>query len=181
MNTSCNPPATVDAFKYQFSRDFPYGPGLDSVRDQDIQNGFNMANSVFNPALFDTTAIGEMPNLTSESLQAFLLASAHFVVSAIQNAGGLAGKGAGTPSGAKSPARGVFSQGEGIMTNKGGGGLSVGMSWPAFIQDNAALFQFSTTKYGVQYLQLLALKLVGNVGIAAGYNDILPGSAQSGV
>jgi len=173
----CTPAATVDAFKFQFARDFTYGPGLDAVRDQDIQNGFNMAVSVFNPSLFSTALVGAVPNQTSESLQAFLYASAHFVVASIQNAGGLAGKG----SSPKGPTSGVFSQGEGIMTNKSAGGLSVGMSWPAFIQDNGALFQFSTTKSGVQYIQMLILKLVGNVAIAGGYDDILPGAPGSQV
>jgi hypothetical protein len=173
----CTPAPTVAAFQFQFSRDFSYGPGLDAVRDQDIQNGFNMATAVFNPALFSTAPIGAVPNQTSESLQAFLYASAHFVVASIQAAGGLAGKG----TGAKGPAQGALSQGEGIMNNKSAGGVSAGFEWPSFIKDNAALFQFSTTKYGVQYLQMLAFKLVGNVAIAGGYNDIFPGVPLSGV
>ncbi len=152
-----NPPATIAQFESQFSRDFVYGPGLDSVRPVDVQNALNTASSVFNPALFSTAPIGVPPNLTSESLICYLNASAHFLVTSIQGVGGLGKKGGG-----------VNSQGEGVVSQKGVGGVSVGFSWPATITDSAVLFQFTKTTYGQAYLQVLMTKLVGNVGVVLG-------------
>ena len=40
------PPATLDDFKKRFSRDFKYGKGLDTVRDEDIANAMTDAMTV---------------------------------------------------------------------------------------------------------------------------------------
>ncbi len=151
------PPASVTNFKNQFVRDFVYGPGLDTVTDKDIQNALNSASSVFNPGLFSTEAIGVAPDLTSEAMISYLNASAHFLVTSLQAAGGLGKKG-----------RGVYSQGEGMMSSKSVGGVSASFSWPSVITDSPILFQFSKTTYGQSYLQVLMTKLVGNVGAVLG-------------
>lgn len=148
------PPATVADFKAQFIRDFKYGAGFDTVMDKDIQAGLNAAYAVFNPSLFDTTQIGVSPNFTSEALTAYLNAAAHFVVTSLQAAGGLS---------AVNRALGPNSQGEGMVTNKSVGGVSIGFTWPSMVTDSPALFQFTKTAYGLAYLQVLSLKLVGNV------------------
>lgn len=152
-----NPPATVSQFKIQFYRDFAYGPGRESVTDIDIQNSLNLASSIFNPALFSTQPIGVPPNLTSEALQAYLYDAAHWLVTSIQAVGGLGKVGGG-----------INSQGEGIVGNKSVGGVSVGFVWPSVITSSAALFQFTKTTYGQQYLQMLMPRLVGNVSVVAG-------------
>jgi hypothetical protein len=152
------PPATPAAFKAQFSRDFAYGSGLDKVRDLDIQQAINAASSMFNPELFDTSLIGAPPAVSSESLIAYLYATAHFMVTALQAAGGLS----------LVPGRGLAQQGEGVVTGKSAGGVSVNFSWPARVADDAALFQFTKTTYGQQYLQMLMPRLVGNVSAVAG-------------
>lgn len=152
-----NPPATVADFKAQFTRDFVYGAGLETVRDSDIQSSLNTASSVFNPALFDVTQVGISPNFTSEAMIAYLNASAHFLVTSLQAVGGLGKVG-----------RGVFSQGEGNVTGKGVGGVSVNFEWPATITDSPILFQFVKTTYGQAYLQVLMTKLVGNMGAVYG-------------
>lgn len=152
-----NPPATVAQFKAMFVRDFTYGPGKDAVMDSDIQSALNMTSGVFNPALFSTAPIGVPPNLTSESLICYLNASAHFMVLSLQAVGGLGKQG-----------KGVSSQGEGIVGNKGVGGVSVGYVWPSTVTDNAFLFQFTKTSYGQAYLQVLMTRLVGNVGAVWG-------------
>lgn len=152
------PPATVSLFKVQFSRDFSYGPGLNQVRDIDIQQALNVASTMFNPSLFDTTLIGVAPAITSESLMAYLYASAHFLVTSLQAAGGLNGVGRGLAS----------SQGEGIITSKSAGGVSVSMEYPAVITSSAALFQFTKTTYGQLYLQILIPRMVGNVAAVLG-------------
>lgn len=154
-----NPPATVVQFKTMFTRDFIYGPGLDAVRDVDIQNALNMTDGVYNPCLFSLVPVGVPPNLTSEALIAYLNASAHFLVTSLQATGGL---------GANRVGGGVFTQGEGNITNKSVGGVSVGFSWPSVITDSPILFQFAKTSYGQAYLQVLMTKLVGNVSAVLG-------------
>jgi len=155
------PPATVAAFKAQFFRDFTYGDGPTAVMDRDIQSALNTANSLFNPALFDTTLIGAVPLQTSESLIAYLNCAAHFMVLALQAVGGPSMKaGAGSP--------GLRSQGEGVISSKSGGGLSASYSWPSTVTDSPVLFQFTKTDYGLVYLQMLMPRLVGNVGAVFG-------------
>lgn len=153
------PPALVVDFQAQFTRDFKYGPGLEAVRDPDIQNALNFASTVFNPALFDTTPIGD----TSEAKMAYLYASAHFLVMALQAAGGLSAVNRGL---------GVNSQGDGIVSSKSVGGVSVTFAWPSVVIDNPALYQFTKTSYGQMYLQILVLKLVGNVGLVSGQTQM---------
>lgn len=157
------PPVSVSDFKAQFSRDFIYGPGLDAVRDSDIQSALNIASSVFNPCLFDTTPVGVIPNLTSEAIICYCNAAAHFLVTSLQAVGGLGKFG-----------KGVFSQGEGNVTNKNVGGVSVALSYPSSITDSPVLFQFAKTTYGQAYLQVLSVKLVGNVGAVFGETAGLP-------
>lgn len=150
-------PPTLQQFKDQFSRDFIYGPGIETVRDVDIQNAINAASSLFNPCLFSTKAIGTPPNLTSEAVICYNNAAAHFLVTSIQGVGGLGKKG-----------RGTNSQGEGVVSSKSVGGVSVSFAWPSVITDSAVLFQFTKTVYGQAYLQVLATKLVGNVSAVLG-------------
>lgn len=152
-----NPPVTVSQFESFFSRDFLYGPGIDKVRPLDIQNSLNTAASVYNPALFSTAPVGVAPNLTNEAITAYLYCSAHFLVTSIQGVGGLGKIGGG-----------MNSQGEGLVTGKGVGGVSVNFSWPSFISDSPSLSQFSKTVYGNLYLQILMPRLVGNVGVVLG-------------
>lgn len=151
------PPASVANFKRQFTRDFSYGTGIETVRDEDIQNALNMTSGVYNPALFSTSPIGVAPEITSEALIAYLNASAHFLVTSLQAAGGLGKKGKGTNS-----------QGEGVVGNKSVGGVSVGYVWPGTVTDNPVLFQFTKTAYGQLYLQVLVTRLVGNVAAVLG-------------
>lgn len=151
------PPATIAQFEAYFSRDFVYGPGLDKVRPVDIQNALNFASGVFNPALFSTTPIGISPNLTSEALMCYLNLAAHFLVLSLQAVGGLG-----------SLHRGVLSQGEGIVSSKSVGGVSISFIWPSVVIDNPVLFQLTKTSYGEAYLQVLVTRLVGNVSAVLG-------------
>lgn len=152
-----NPPATIAQFENFFTRDFLYGPGLDRVRPVDIQNALNTASSMFNPALFSTAPIGIAPNITSEALIAYLNCSAHFLVLSIQGIGGLNKQG-----------NGMNSQGEGIISSKSVGGVSISFSWPPMIIQSPALYQFTKTVYGQAYLQILMPRLVGNAAVVAG-------------
>jgi len=160
--STLTPPATVAQFESMFTRDFSYGPGIDKVRPVDIQNALNMASGIFNPSLFDSSPIGVAPNLTSEALMAYLNCSAHFLVLSLQAVGGLNKVGAG-----------IYSQGEGTVTGKSVGGVSINFSWPSFVTDSPVLYNFTKTSYGVAYLQILMPRLVGNVGVVAG--EVTPG------
>lgn len=151
------PPASTTDFKLQFTRDFNYGAGIETVRDTDIQAALNQASAMFNPTLFDTQPIGIAPLITNEALMAYLNLSAHIMVTALQGVGGLGQKG-----------RGVVSQGEGITSSKGVGGVSIGFSWPNVIADSPILFQLTKTTYGQAYLFALMPKLVGNVSAVGG-------------
>lgn len=162
MGSNQTPPS-VAQFKTFFVRDFDYGPGLDKVRDADIQNALNATVSVFNPRLFSTAPIGVAPDVTSEAILAYLNASAHFLVTALQAVGGLGKKGKGTRS-----------QGEGVYASKGVGGVQASFVWPAVITDSPVLFQFAKTPYGQAYLQVLMTRLVGNVSAVLG--ETIPGS-----
>lgn len=161
MNIGSTPPATIAAFKALFFRDFTYGDGPTAVMDRDIANALNTATSLFNPALFSTQLIGTPPMQTSESLNAYLYLTAHFLVTSLQAVGGFALKaGAGSP--------GIHSQGEGILSGKGGGGLNASYTWPSMVTESATLFQLTKTAYGMTYLQILVPKLVGNAAVAHG-------------
>lgn len=152
-----NPPATVAQFEQFFTRDFKYGPGIDSVRPVDIQNSLNTAASTYNPSLFSTALIGIPPNQISEAITAYLYCAAHYLVTSIQGVGGLGKVGGG-----------MNSQGEGIITSKGVGGVNVSFSWPQSVTNSPVLSQFSKTVYGNLYLQMLMPKLVGNVSAVIG-------------
>ena len=161
------PLTTAGSFKSAFARDFSYGPGLDKVRDADINRAIVMASTLFNADLFDTTLQGVSPDVTSESQTAYHYLTAHFLVSAVQAAGGLSKTG-----------RGVYSQGEGVISSKGAGGMNVGYNWPSIVTDSPALFQLVKTTYGQMYLQILMPRLVGNVGVVGGQRESDLGGTQ---
>ncbi len=152
------PPAIAD-FKAQFTRDFQYGTGMNTVIDPDIQRGLNDALIVFNPGLWTTPA---------ELNTAFLYVAAHFMVLNIQAAGGLS---------ATNQGRGVQSKGGGTIESKGVGSANVGFAVPDFVRQSPVLSQFMRTDYGQKYLQLLTPRLVGNVTVVAGRFPVNAGIA----
>ena len=123
---------------------------------------------MFNPALFSTSPIGVPPNLTSEALISYLNLSAHFLVTSLQAVGGLGKVGGG-----------INSQGEGIVSSKSVGGVSVSFMWPPMVIDSPALYQFTKTIYGQLYLQVLMPRLVGNVGVVLGETTDFQSDANS--
>ena len=153
------PPLVVADFKAFFTRDFVYGTGLEKVRDADIQKGLNLASTIFNPCLFDTTDVG---GGATEANMAYLYASAHFLVLDLRAAGGLTKKNLG---------KGARAQGEGPLGSASVSGVSTSYVWPSRVTDNATLFQLTKTPYGQAYLQILTPKLVGNVALVLGPNE----------
>lgn len=148
--------ATIAGFKAQFERDFKYGSGLDTVRDTDIQRGFNEAAALFNGALWDSQ---ELPI-------AYYYASAHFMVLDVQAAGGLSGVKMGL---------GTDNRNSGVISSKAAGQLSVQYGIPQGLIENPILGQFMETAYGRRYLQMIAPRLVAGAITVSGPRD--PGAA----
>ena len=146
-------PATVAEFKARFIRDFVYGDGLETVRDEDINTAMVQGNALFN---------GDLWSSTDESKNAFLLVAAHCLVLNVQMAGGLNPR----PSG-----QGINNKGGGIQQSKSVGQVSVNYAIPQDVANSPALNQFMRTDYGQQYLQLVAPRIVGNVAFINGPND----------
>jgi len=59
------PPNTAQ-FKAQFIRDFPYGSGLDTITDSDIQNAINEGQQLFNPSDWNTSVPQTQVQLTGD-------------------------------------------------------------------------------------------------------------------
>ena len=148
------PPVTKDEFKAKFDRAFKYGTGLETVRDSDIDNAFSEALLVFNPSLWDT----------ANAKQAFLYASAHFVVVNIQAAGGALPVVTG---------EGLDNRSDGIVENKTVGQVSVAYTPPPDRLKRMAFLQpFWETEFGKRYVMMLLPKLVGNTGAVSGPVDL---------
>jgi Protein of unknown function (DUF4054) len=145
-------PATVEEFKDQFDRDFIYGEGLETVRDKDVQLALDSAVAVFNTTLW----------LTEEVKIAYLYASAHFLVSRIQSAGGLNSPNMG---------KGIDNRGSSVVQSKSVGQVSLSYAINEKFKDDPILSQFLRTDYGQMYLSMLSGRLVGNLLVVPGYND----------
>lgn len=146
------PPTTVAEFKAQFNRDFKFGDGFDVVMDSDITKAQAAAMLMFNTSLFDT----------SEVKIAFLYAAAHFLVIALQAAGGL------------SPvirSLGAENRAASLTGAAGVGGVNVTYDVSAIVTRFPILSPFARTDYGAQYLLMVGPRLVGNVGVVAGPID----------
>lgn len=141
-------PASIADFKANFDRDFPFGEGMETVRDADITKALNMADMVFNVDLWTGTA---------EAKIAFLYAAAHFLVLNLQTSGGLSDQ----------FQAGVDSNGGGVILNKSVGQVSVAYQLPDRLANDQILYQLQRTGYGQQYLQLVTPRLVG-AGYAVG-------------
>jgi hypothetical protein len=147
------PPVTIADFKARFVRDFKYGSGPDRVMDSDINSAMADAMAVYNPTLF-TTDGGKV---------AFLYATAHFLVTNVQAAGGL---------GACNVGLGVENESEGVLSGKSVGGVSLNyIQPPDIVTKNPVLLQFWKTDYGQKYLAMLVPKLVGPFSAVLGRKD----------
>lgn len=101
---------TIAEFKSFFFRDFPYGTTLDKVTDQDISNALSECDVNFNPDFFDSQA-----NYTL----GFLLLTAHLMVMSL-----------------RSSSQGIAGQYDWLVSSKGVGSVSEGLSIPQRILEN---------------------------------------------
>lgn len=147
------PPIAAADFKTKFDREFIYGAGVDTVRDKDINDAIAEAQLMYNAALWSV----------DDGKQAFLYATAHFVVARIQAAGGLYPSVTG---------EGVNNRSVGIVSGKSVGQVSVNYTPPPDrIRKMAFLMPFWETEFGKRYIMMLLPKLAGNIGVVSGPQD----------
>lgn len=126
---------SVDDFKNQFVRDFPYGTDPNtSILDSDISYAFQLVNFNINPCLFasqGTYTVG------------YNLLAAHYLTMNIQ-----------------SSSQGTNGQFAFPVNSKSVGSVSESFTIPATFSDNAYMMMLSKTNYGAMYLQLLLPELI---------------------
>lgn len=139
-----NPPSVQD-FKDQFFRDFPYAPdsdadNIDFVTDRDINNAITEALNNFSSTLFgDSTTI------------IFLYLTAHLMVCNIRNS-----------------SMGLSSQAKFPLESTSVGGVSIANNINERFSSDPIFAGYLTTGYGKKYLDLVYPFTIGNVGISCG-------------
>lgn len=126
---------TVDDFKANFTRDFPYGAGIDYVQDNDISKALVEAGINFNQSLFSTQETFSL---------GYLYLTAHFLVMDLRAA-----------------SQGISGSYPWMTTSKSVGGVSEGIEVPEFIKNNPLLAMYSKTYYGAKYLTMVLPRITG--------------------
>lgn len=131
-------PVTIADFKSFFVRDFPYGtdPKL-AILDSDIQKALDTAGDTFNEALWSSQ---------QQFNRAYLYLSAHRLVESLRASGS-----------------GLASQYAGNTQQKSVGNVSESYTIPPRVQANPFLAGCYTSDYGKMFVNLISLKLIGNV------------------
>jgi len=129
---------SVQDFKNQFVRDFPYGTDQNlNILDSDITYAFTMTNVNINPALFGNQGTYSM---------AYNLLSAHYLVMNL-----------------RASSQGINGQFNWLQASKGVGQVNESFSIPERIQENPYFSMLTKTNYGAMYLQLIIPQLTGQV------------------
>lgn len=129
---------SVESFKSQFSRDFPYGTDPNTtVLDSDITYAFTFVNMNINQNLF--------PNQGSYTL-GYLLLSAHFLVTNL-----------------RASSQGMNGQFNFLQQSKGVGSVSESFGIPERILANPYFSMLTKTNYGAMFLQLILPQLSGQM------------------
>jgi len=135
-------PSVAD-FQGYFVRDFPYGTDpANNVIDADIAKAFQMTNINFNPGLFGDQASYAV---------CYLLLSAHYLVTNL-----------------RASSQGINGQWAFLEQSKSVGALSQSFAIPQRILDDPYFSVFTTTNYGMQYLQMILPQLCGQVFTVVG-------------
>lgn len=133
---------TVQNFKDNFVRDFPYGTELDTVLDSDIDKAISYAQVGFNDVFFK--------DQTEFNIGFLLLAAHHLVMNLRASSQGIAG------------------QYSWLQASKGVGSVNESFTIPQKILDNPVLGMLSKTHYGAAYLQIVLPQLAGQIFAVAG-------------
>ena len=135
---------SVQDFKDQFIRDFPYGTDpKTSFLDQDIINAFKRVNANFNTAIWTDQ---------NEYTQGYLLLAAHYLQSAYV-----------------ASSQGVSGQYNFMQQSKGVSGVSESFAIPQHILDHPTLLMYCKTHYGLAYAETVYPKLTGQMFSAYGH------------
>ena len=111
------------------------------IMDIDIQKAMDQGRSFVNPSIFESNQV---------MVLAYYYASAHYLVKDLKMA-----------------ESGIDSTGEGVMSSKSVGSVSVSYNIPEEYKDAQWSF-FAETGYGKKFLSLIMPRLVGRIGIAYG-------------
>ena len=128
---------TVAEFKTYFFRDFPYGQGLNTVIDQDIENAFSRASANINEGIFDTQ---------SDFTLGYLLLSAHQLVTAL-----------------RASSQGVQGAYNFLDASKSVGSVNESFAIPQRILDNPNFSMLAKTTYGAMYLEMVLPRIIGQI------------------
>lgn len=134
---------SIDDFKNQFVRDFPYGTDMNvCVLDSDINYAFAMTTSNFNPGLFQ-----DQNSFTI----AYNLLTAHFMVLNI-----------------RASSQGINGQYNFLQQSKGAGQVNEAFAIPTEITDDPTLSMLTKTNYGAAYLSMVLSLIRGSVSVVYG-------------
>lgn len=131
---------TVQDFKNQFFRDFPYGGtngDLTTVQDQDITRAIENAGINFSEALFANQ---------STFSNGYLLLTAHFLVLNL-----------------RASSQGMNGKFPWLQSGKGVGSVNESFAIPQRILDNPEYAMLASTNYGAQFLFLVLPQLTGQI------------------
>ena len=135
-------PITVSNFKEFFVRDFPYGTTSEAVMDADIAKALATAGDNFNESLWSTQgSFG----------RAYCYLAAHYLVQSI-----------------RASSSGLNSQNAGNTTSKAVGSVNESYDMPERVKSSPFLAGLYTTLYGKTYVDLISLRLIGNVSFLRG-------------
>ncbi len=140
---------TIADFRSRFVRDFDYAPAgaaiqpcQDLIYDADIEKAYGMASILFPTGLWSND---------TEFKTAYLLLSAHCMVTDIQTAAG-----------------GIASTGLNPTASRSVGAVSESYDMPDWATKSRTLAPYLATRYGQQYLMLLKPRMIGGFAVAAG-------------
>ena len=115
---------------------------LNYVLDSDIEKAFSEAQITFNQSLFTSDANIQI---------GYLYLTAHYLVNDL-----------------KAASQGVSSQGSGVISSKSVGSVSTSYAIPEAWTKDPVLNFYTTSAYGLKYLNMVLPAMVGNVNIVAG-------------
>lgn len=118
------------------------------IQDQDITNAFAEAQITFNQGLFGND---------TQVLLGYLYLTAHYLVNDLRAA-----------------AAGFGAVGAMIVTSRSVGSVSESYDIPQKYKDSPVLQFYTTTMYGMKYLNMVLPYLVGNMAIAQGSSGVPP-------
>ncbi len=134
---------SVDDFKNQFFRDFPYGTDPETaILDQDITRAFTFTNINVNQALFGDQASFNI---------GYLLLAAHYLVMNI-----------------RASSQGINGQFNFLQQNKSAAQIAEAFAIPERVLANPDWAILCKTNYGAQFLQLVIPQLAGQMYVVYG-------------